>query len=139
MSRHPDWPNRKGDGWCGGVEGVTMAFVRGGPKRRKSRRERKWERERSHRRRRQGWARWPKMGWPGYTYFLRPEALSLDAGVSWLEPGMAADFEWKDGPMEFRAVDKGRPGGDKTAVVTGVSHEDGTVEITAADTCEEKA
>lgn len=123
---------KKGDGWCGGNEGIDMSFVRGGPKRHKTRRERKWEREKSHRRRRAKWSRWPKMKWPDHFYTVNPEA----AEFKWLERGMAADFKMlDDGLMEFRAVDMAAPGSkDYSAMVTGVSHKDGTIEITNIDT-----
>ncbi len=67
---------KKGAGECA-YNGVPCSLIRSGPKRHKSRRERKWRREKSHRRRRQKWSAWPKYKWPGYVYFVNYNYLNM--------------------------------------------------------------
>ena len=66
-----------------------MSLVRYGPKRRLSKRERRWEREKVHYRRRRKWARWPPMKAPTHFYFLNPEVLKFavygDRPFKWME------------------------------------------------------
>lgn len=53
--------------------GVPCSLVRYGTKRRLTKRERKWAREKTHRRRRARWSKWPGLPWPPkYVYFLNP-------------------------------------------------------------------
>jgi hypothetical protein len=67
--------------------GVPCSIIRSGTKRRLTRRERKWEREKTHRRRRHRWSRWPKVPFPKFFYTVNPEWLKdmghFDAAWEW--------------------------------------------------------
>lgn len=70
-------PLTPASGWCGGQPGIQFSFIRSGPKRRLSRRERKWLREKTHYRRRRGWSKWPRMAVPTHFYTVNPEAMEF--------------------------------------------------------------
>lgn len=50
--------------------GIPYKIIRSGPKRHLSKRERRWEREKTHRRRRHRWSRWPKVPFSTHFYVL---------------------------------------------------------------------
>ena len=70
---------------------VPHTVIHGGTKRRLSKRERKWEREKTHSRRRRNWSRWPRLPWPTHIYMMFPEAIEFA-----IEDALAEPFQWNE-------------------------------------------